>query len=165
MILLFNLRNVGHFTVYCHNLTLWALSRGMKVVYCGLDAESTEYHTYFCDHPAVRFLDARRFLELGMGRLSDTTVLARLCKGEGLERQVRALRMLQKDFSPAATVLLQADEFFFNYPLEHVKSSLFAGPTYGILTFGHRDRYTAHDEKYSWRLRRIPETVAHLHAS
>lgn len=155
MLLLFNLRNVGHFTVYGHNLILWAISRGMKVICCGLNAESTDYYAHFSDHPKVRFLDASYFLGLGDGQLSDTIVLERLCKGEGLERQIRALRMLQREFSPQATVLLQADEFFFNYPLEQAKTGIFTSATYGIVTFGHRDRYTGYDEKYSWRLRKV----------
>lgn len=156
LLLLFTLRNVGHFTVYCHNLTLWALSRGWEVAYCGLDAEGTAYHVRFRDHPQVRFLDARGPLGLGNEPLDDAAVLERLCRAEGgAERQAAALRQVQRELAPTATVLLQADEFLFNHPLERSGPDLFAAPTWGVLTFGHRDRYTACDEKYAWRLRRV----------
>ena len=155
MILLFNLRNVGHFTVYCHNLIRWALLREMKVLYCGLDIESTNLHSYASKFPEVQFLDAGLYLDIEVDDLSDSEVTSQLYRREGIERQIHALQKLQRDFFPKVTVLIQADEFFFNYPLECVENPLFGLPTYAILTFGHRNHYTGHDEKYTWRLRKI----------
>jgi tetratricopeptide (TPR) repeat protein len=156
LLLLFNLRNVGHFTIYCHNFTLWALSRGFEVAYCGLNVEETAYYTRFSRDLNVRFIEMHTLLGLEIGRLDDAAVLERFCKDDGTARQVEALRLVQLELLPHATVLMNADEFFFNYPLENADNDLFATPTYGILTFGHRDCYTGCDEKYAWRLRRIP---------
>lgn len=151
-ILIFNLRNVGHFTVYCHNFTSWALERGLNVVYCGFPADNLEYHAIFFDHPNVRFLDASPFLELSVPPGDDATALT-LFQAGGTARIAQALRHVQNEIRPWGTVLINADEFFFNHPLENEGQDFFASPTWAVITFGFRDRYTGCDETYAWRLR------------
>ena len=54
-LLLVGVLGFGHFPVYANNLTLWALSRGIGVVYAGLCQPDNFYVRKFADHPGVCF--------------------------------------------------------------------------------------------------------------
>ena len=149
-LLIYVVRTVGHFLIYAHNLTLWAESRGLGVTFCG--PRSTVYHQWHRDNPAVKFLDAEEFLGYNLSTTDDETIVRELFNEDRAAGQIDALCSLQKSLQPRITALVNTDDFIFNYPFE-VEDCRFATPTYGIVTFGNRNRYTGFDEIYSWRLR------------
>ena len=149
-LLIYVVRTVGHFLIYAHNLTLWAESRGFGVTFCG--PRNTVYHQWHRDNPAVEFLDAEELLGYNLSTTDDETIVRELFSEDRAAGQIDALRALQKRIQPHITALVNTDDFIFNHPFE-VEAARFATPTYGIVTFGNRNRYTGFDEIYSWRLR------------
>ncbi len=149
-LLIYVVRTVGHFLIYAHNLTLWAESRGLGVTFCG--PRNTVYHQWHRDNPAVEFLDAEELLGYNLSTTDDETIVRELFSEDRAAGQIDALRALQKRIQPHITALVNTDDFIFNHPFE-VEADRFATPTYGIVTFGNRNRYTGFDEIYSWRLR------------
>ena len=148
--LIYVVRTVGHFLIYAHNLTLWAESRGLGVTFCG--PRNTVYHQWHRDNPAVEFLDAEELLGYNLSTTDDETIVRELFNEDRTAGQIDALHALQNRLQPRITVLVNTDDFIFNHLFE-VEDSRFATPTYGIVTFGNRNRYTGFDEIYSWRLR------------
>jgi tetratricopeptide (TPR) repeat protein len=149
-LLIYVVRTVGHFLIYAHNLTLWAESRGIGVTFCG--PRNTVYHQWHRDNPAVEFLDAEKLLGYNLSTTDDETIVRELFSEDRTAGQIDTLHALQKRLQPRITVLVNTDDFIFNHSFE-VEDSRFATPTYGIVTFGNRNRYTGFDEIYSERLR------------
>jgi len=153
-LLIYNLRNVGHFTSYSQNFMAWGLSRGLRVVYCSLRSETTGLYRRFGAHPSVVFRDAAPLQDAPPpegDRAIVEACYAWPCGGA----QPRIVRRLQEEYAPRLTVLVNLDDFVFNLPFEDDLGALFATPTCGVLTFSNRDYYYCHDDLYTWRTRRL----------
>lgn len=149
--LIVNVHAHGHFLVYSNNLTLWALSRGYAVVYAGSDAGDTFYHRKFAGHSGVRILDLMEYMPPSAEDLSDPVFLQRHVAVH-TEACLRGLHLLLR---PAVTVLVHCDELFFDLECPEPGTLSFDAPTYGILTFGHREYYLGAWEPYTLRLHKL----------
>ena len=152
-LLIYNVRTVGHFQVYAHNITLWALSRGLNVIYCG-PAENTLYFKRYRTNKAVRLIDIGNLLNVDINNMDDETIVNELFSPDMAIDQLNCINSLQSQFSPCCTFLINTDDFIFNYPFEKRENS-FHSPTFGILTFSNRNYYTGFEEIYSWRIREM----------
>ncbi|MBF0233692.1 MAG: hypothetical protein HQK65_11740 [Desulfamplus sp.] len=153
-ILIHIIRTVGHFQIYALNLTSWALSRRLKVVYHGPISENSIYNQRYASHPSVEFIDIKQSLSFDPAVMPDETIVNELFSLDSAELLLKNLIGLQKSLVPLCTFLINTDNFIFSYPFEKNKIT-FPTPTYGILTFGNRNYYTGFEEVYSWRLRHM----------
>ncbi len=153
-ILIHIIRTVGHFQIYALNLTSWALSRGLKVIYHGPITENSLYTQHYASHPFVELIDIKKNLPFDPAIMPDETIVNELFSLDNAELLLKDIIKLQNVIRPLCTFLINTDNFIFNYPFEKNKT-LFPTPTCGILTFGNRNYYTGFEEVYSWRLRHM----------
>ena len=146
-------RTVGHFQVYAHNITLWALSCGLNVIYCG-PTENTLYFKRYGKNPSVHFIDIGKILKFDLTTMNDETIVNEVFSFETAKYQLEYIVKLQREFCPLCTFLINTDNFIFTYPFEKKEIS-FPSPTFGILTFSNRNSYTGFEEIYTWRLREM----------
>lgn len=155
-LLLYNMRTVGHFTVYSQVMAAWALSRGLRVVYCGLGAGASEFGRRFGQHPEVEIREVPPLMACApsdpLAPGADEDIVQGCYAGAGALEQARIVRRLQEELAPRVTVLVNLDDFVYNLPLEDGLAGLFATPTYGVLTFSNRDHYCLSPDLYSWRV-------------
>lgn len=149
-LLLVGVLGFGHFPVYANNLTLWALSRGIGVVYAGLCQPDNFYVRKFADHPGVCFcpLAGLGFAEFSGRAETDANLALRLFG----ERWREILDAAFARFSPSHAVLLNADHLFFERDEICSGQPSPPGPVWGVCTFGHREVHTGLVEPYARRL-------------
>jgi len=144
-LILHTIFNYGHFLVYASVLTKWALSKGFEVHLLGRGLDGSPYARRFEGTPGVILHDACPGERLTPGQAE--WVRQGLLK-DGLEYLLEAQRRLKPD----ATVLLTTDDFIFeNVALADARFR-FETPTYGLLTFGNREHYTAYSDSYAARV-------------
>lgn len=153
-ILIYNLRNVGHFTTYAHNVTSWAISRGLRTVCCAPDFETSTLFKSYGTHPDVIFRDAAPLQPEALEENDALRVRNRFAMPNVLD-QTDIVKRLQEEHSPRLTFLVNLDDFIFHLPIDDCLEGLFAGPTTGILTFANRDLHLCRQELYTERLKLI----------
>lgn len=149
-LLLQNIFNYGHFLVYASVFTCWGLSRGFEVHMLGRGLRGTGYERRFAGHPRVVLHDASpgERLDPLQADWAKPTLLR-----ESLDNLIGAQRSLR----PLTTVLLSTDDYLFEDVGITEPDFNFETPTYGLTTFGNRERYTAYTDGHACRLARMIE--------
>ncbi len=149
-LVLHNIFSYGHFLVYASVFTRWALSRGFEVHMLGRGLDRSPYGRRFGETPGVVLHDAapgERFSP-GQAQWARRGLLA-----EGLDTVLEAQRTLKPD----ATILLTTDDLLFERVGVTDEAFRFVTPTFGLLTFGNRERYTAYSDAYAAQVRTMLE--------
>ena len=123
-ILLYDPLIMGHHLVYAENFTDWALSRGLKVFFCGYHYQKSLFHRRFADHPRVEFLEldaglfehkasfSRMAEEMGETAFYYDRIRPLLFDDDGPAIQVAFLKDLQRLLRPELTLVLYGDEMW-----------------------------------------------------
>lgn len=144
-LILHTIFNYGHFLVYASVFTRWALSKGFEVHILGRGLDGPPIARCFAGTPGVILHDACPGERLSPAQAE--WARQGLLK-DGLEYLLEAQRTLKPD----ATVLLTTDDFIFENVAITDARFRFETPTYGLLTFGNREHYTAYADSYAARV-------------
>jgi tetratricopeptide (TPR) repeat protein len=150
-ILLYDPLIMGHHLVYAENFTDWALSRGLKVFFCGYHYQGSLFHRRFADHPLVEFLELDAGLfehKASFSRMAEAMgetafyydhIRPLLFDEDGPAIQVAFLKDLQRRLRPELTLVLYGDEMWSAWEDMARSGEAFETPTWLWLLYaaGH----------------------------
>jgi len=155
-ILLYDPLIMGHHLVYAENFTDWALSRGLRVCFCGYHYRQSLFYRRFSEHPQVEFLelDARLFAhradfsglaeELGETAFYYDRLRPLLFDDDGPAIQVEFIRSLQRRLRPELTLILYGDEMWSAWEDMARNGGAFESPTFLWLLYAGGQAYDPH---------------------
>lgn len=148
---LVNVLNYGHFNSYAATIARWALASGLEVVFVGHEAGQATALSGLAGQNgflAMEISDVCRAScpEVHWGVAAQAKpALGKRCR--------EIVADITRELSPAAILLINADEIFFQNPEVGEPGFSFDAPVYGIVTFGRRDTHYGTQDPYSRRLK------------